>query len=230
MGARLGGMSGLTLPEEFVLLLQKDNGSYHSMSDYPGAAELGELVLRHRVEFTDKKKLTVVDASPSGTGWLDEGMAYLVKKAGERNKPVAAASFVQHRRGVRKTHCHALVERGLMRHERKSALLIPYDKFYPDQAAREALIEEMRGVANDRLELDNRRALLAALLHTTKLVGALGLDRDGRKRLKEISKGEQLGKAVEAVVAAATAAMSSGAFVAATSGGGDGGGGGGGGC
>ncbi|MBB5154357.1 GOLPH3/VPS74 family protein [Saccharopolyspora phatthalungensis] len=208
-------MTALPLPEEFVLLLHKDNGSYYSTSEYTGAAELGELVLRHRIEFVGKR-VQVRDAAPSGIGWLDECMAYLVKKAGAANKPVAAPRFVQYRRGVRKVHCAALAERGLMRCERKSALLFTYDKYFPDPAARQALIAEIRAVAREERELDNRTALLAALVHATGLVRVLGLERAERKRLKEISKGEQLGKTVEAVVAAATAAISAGGAVAAT--------------
>ncbi|MEV5536981.1 GPP34 family phosphoprotein [Saccharopolyspora shandongensis] len=209
-------MTTLTLPEEFVLLLQKDNGSYHSMSDYAGAAELGELVLQRRIDFV-QKKIQVLDASPSGVGWLDDCMAYLVKKAGPANKPVAAQSFIQRRKNARKVHCAALAERGLMRHEEKSALFIPYAKYFPDPGTRQALIAELRAVARDEIELDNRRALLAAMVHSTNLVRTLGLERAERKRLKEISKGEQLGKAVEAAVAAATAAISAGAFAVASS-------------
>ncbi|MGW5793694.1 GOLPH3/VPS74 family protein [Saccharopolyspora sp. NPDC003752] len=209
-------MTTLTLPEEFALLLQKDNGSHYSMSDYTGAAELGELVLQHRIDFV-RKKIQVLDASPSGIGWLDDCMAYLVKKAGPANKPVAAQSFIQHRKSARKVHCAALAERGLMRREEKSVLFIPYDKYFPDPAARQALIAELRAVARDEIALDNRRALLAAMVHATNLVRSLGLERAERKRLKEISKGEQLGKAVEAAVAAATAAISAGAIAATTS-------------
>ncbi|WP_190819923.1 GOLPH3/VPS74 family protein [Saccharopolyspora pogona] len=208
-------MTALTLPEEFVLLLQKDNGSHYSTSDHTGAAELGELVLRHRVEFAGKK-VQMVDASPSGIGWLDECVAFLTRKAGAANKPVAATSFIQHRRSVRKVHCAALAERGLMRCEQKSALFIPYNKYFPDPAARQALIGEIRKVARDEVELDNRQALLAAMVHATGLVRSLGLERAERKRLKEISKGEQLGKAVEAVVAAATVAIAAGAAAATT--------------
>ncbi|MEB3370765.1 hypothetical protein R4I43_25515 [Saccharopolyspora sp. S2-29] len=59
-------MTTLSLPEEFVLLLHKSNGSYYASSDHTGAAELGELVLTERVGLEDKK-LTVLDAEPSGT-------------------------------------------------------------------------------------------------------------------------------------------------------------------
>ncbi|MER7078634.1 Golgi phosphoprotein 3 (GPP34) [Saccharopolyspora kobensis] len=208
-------MTSLTLPEEFVLMLQRENGSYYAASDHAGAAELGELVLRNRVSFTGKK-VQVDDPSPTGLGWADECIAYLQQKGGPKAKPVAATSFIQHRRKVRKQHCAALVERGLMRHEQRTALLIPYDKYFPDQATRTALIDELRSIARAERELDNRSALLAALVHATGLVRHFGFERAERKRLKEISKGEELGKAVAAVIAAATAAITA-STVAASS-------------
>ncbi|KAA5836270.1 GPP34 family phosphoprotein [Saccharopolyspora hirsuta] len=208
-------MTSLTLPEEFVLLLQRDNGSHHSSADHTGAAELGELVLQRRVSFTGKK-IQVDDPSPSGVGWIGESIGYLQRKAGPRHKPVAATTFIQSRRGARKRHCAALVQRGLMRHEQRSALFIPYDKYFPDQTARTSLVEEIRSAARGEQELDNRLALLAALTHATGLVRHLGFERAERKRLKEISKGEALGKAVEQVVAAATVAITTSAIAASS--------------
>lgn len=199
-------MTSLTLPEEFVLLLQREDGSHPSASDHTGAAELGELVLRNRVSFTGKK-IQVDDPSPTGLGWADEGIAYLQQKGGPKAKPVAATSFIQHRRKVRKLHCAGLVERGLMQHEQRTMLFIPYDRYFPEQATRAALIDELRSIARNERELDDRSALLAALVHATGLVRHFGFDRAERKRLKEISKGEELGKAVAAVIAAATAAI-----------------------
>ncbi|MER7015200.1 GPP34 family phosphoprotein [Saccharopolyspora sp. NPDC000359] len=209
-------MTSLSLPEEFVLLLQRENGSFYSACDHVGAAELGELVLQGRVSFTGKK-IRVDDPSPSGVGWVDESISYLRRKAGPRNKPVAATSFIQSRRGARKRHCAALVPRGLVRHEQRTTLFIPHDKFYPDQAARTSLVEEIRSAARGELELDNRLALLAALTHATGLVRHLGFERADRKRLKEISKGEALGKAVEQVIAA-TVAVITATTTAATAG------------
>ncbi|MER5394871.1 GPP34 family phosphoprotein [Saccharopolyspora sp. NPDC002686] len=203
-------MDSLTLPEAFVVLLQRENGSYHSTCDHTGAAELGELVLQRRVSFTGKK-IQVDDPSPSGVDWIDEAIAHLQRKAGPRGKPVAAATFIQSRRGARKRHCAALAERGLMRHEQRTALFIPYDKYFPHEETRNALIDELRSIARDERELDNRSALLAALVHATGLVHRFGFERAERKRLKEISKGEALGKAVEQVIAAATAVITTAA-------------------
>lgn len=207
-------MTALSLPEEFVLLLHMPNGSYCSTSDYTGAAELGELVLTDRVRL-EKKKLTVLDAEPSGTGWIDDALALVARKAGPKNKPVPATTYIQSRTSARKQHAEALAERGLMRHERKSMLLIKYDGFTPDPGSRDALIARIRGAARNEIELDDRLALLAALVHATGLHVVLGLDRAERKRLKEISKGEQLGGAVRDVIAETTAVLAVTTTVAA---------------
>ncbi|RRO13702.1 GPP34 family phosphoprotein [Saccharopolyspora rhizosphaerae] len=206
-------MTTLSLPEEFVLLLHKSHGSYHATSDHTGAAELGELVLTDRVGL-DGKKVTVLDAEPSGVGWIDEAVALLTRKAGAKNKPVHATTFIQHRSSARKQHAEALVERGLMHRERKKFLFFKYDLLTPDSGARDALIARIRAAARDEVVLDERLALLAALVHATGLHTPLGFDRAERRRLKEISKGEQLGGAVRDVIAQTTAIIATTTVIA----------------
>ncbi|GAA2816290.1 GOLPH3/VPS74 family protein [Saccharopolyspora taberi] len=211
--------TALTLPEQFVLLLYKDNGSYRAMADHTGAAELGELVLRGRVELVGKK-IRLVDSSATGTGWVDEVTAWLKDRSGPKEKPVDAPRFIQ-RRKSRKTHVATLVERGVLREEKKTFLgFIPGDKHYPDHATRQALLDELHRVAREEREPDERLALLAALVHATGLSGPLGFDRAERKRLKQISKGENLGKAVEAVIASTVAVLGAAAAAGAASSGG----------
>lgn len=207
------GMTTLSLPEEFVLLLHKSNGSYYAASDYTGAAELGELVLTERVGL-ESKKLVVLDSEPTGVGWLDDAAELLARKAGPKNKPVHATTYIQSRTAARKQHAEALAERGLMRRERKSMLLIKYDSFTPDPGSRDALIARIRAAARSEVELDERLALLAALVHATGLYVHFGLDKAERKRLKEISKGEQLGGAVRDVIAQTTALLATTTVIA----------------
>ena len=45
----------MTSPEEFVLLLQSESGWYQLAQDNTDSAELGELLLRGRVELVGKK-------------------------------------------------------------------------------------------------------------------------------------------------------------------------------
>ncbi|QUH05585.1 GPP34 family phosphoprotein [Saccharopolyspora erythraea] len=217
----------LNLPEQFVLLLYKSNGSYRSTCDHTGAAELGEMVLRGRVEF-EGKKVRVADDSPTGIDWVDEATSWLVAKSGPKQKPVDAARFIMSRRSARKTHCAALVQRGVFREEKKTFLGFPADRHYPDQAMQQALLAELHQVALQQRDPDDRLALLASLVHATGLAHSLRFDRPERKRLKEISKGENLGKAVQAVIASTVAVIGAATTASAgNGGGGDGGGGGG---
>lgn len=210
-------MTTLSLPEEFVLLLHKPNGSYHASSNHVGAAELGELVLTGRVGIEDKK-LRVLDAAPSGTAWIDESIALITRKAGAKGKPVPATTYIQSRGPARKQHAEALAARGLVRHERTKWLMFTSNSFTPDPGTRDALIARVRAAARNEVELDERLALLAALVHATGLHSHFGLDRAERKRLKEISKGEQLGDAVRDVIAQTTAIIAVTAAVSASAG------------
>ena len=193
-----GRMDEMTLPEEFVLLLQGESGWYQLAQDNTDLAELGELLLRGRVELVGKK-IQVLDASPSGIGWLDEFMAQLRKKAGPTNRPVHASLLYP--RQQRKVHRAALAERGLMRQEQETALFIPYTKYFPDTGTRQALLDEIREAARGEREPDKRLVLLAALVSTVGLTWALGLDRAERKGLKEISKDEPFSKLAADLVA-----------------------------
>ena len=205
----------MSLPEEFVLLLHKDNGSYYATADYTGAAELGELVVQHRVEFAGKK-VKLVDPRPSGVSWVDEAVAFLAKK-NAATKPIATTHYVQHRRSARKVHAAALAGRGLMRHERTKALgFIPSEKYFPNAIARNEVLGSLHAVARGERELGDRLAVLAALVNATNLAWSLGFDRAERKRLKEIGNGEQFGAEVAASVAAANAAIMAGVMVAVT--------------
>ncbi|GAA4865474.1 GOLPH3/VPS74 family protein [Saccharopolyspora cebuensis] len=204
----------VTIPGEFALLLHKPNGGHYASSNYLGAAELGELVLRHRIEFV-RRKVRVLDASPAGERWIDEALALLVRRSGPAGRPVDAARFVQSRR-TRVQHASDLVRAGLMTHQREKVLgLFPVDRFHPHPAAHAQLLAELRHCA-DGGQLTNRLALLAALVHATRLSWSLGFTGPQRARLKQICRGEQLGTAVEHAVAAANAAMAGGAVVAAT--------------
>lgn len=210
-------MTTLSLPEEFVLLLHKPNGSYYSSSNHVGAAELGELVLTERVGL-ENKKLRVLDAGPSGTAWIDEGIALINRKAGAKSKPVAATTYIQSRNSARKQHAEALAARGLMHHERTKWLMFTSNSYTPDPGSRDALIARIKAAARNEVELDEHLALLAALVHATGLHSHFGLARAERKRLKEISKGEQLGTAVRDVIAQTTAVIAMTATTAAAGG------------
>lgn len=212
-----------------MLLLHKPSGAVYATAN-PGpttaAGEIGEVVLRHRATI-EGKKLRLLDASPSGIGWLDGLMAALWKKSGPKQKPVSLSNWLSSRSSPLKTHRNALVERGLMEHRPQKFLgFIPDNRYVADPEVRDSVIAEIRQVARVEKPIDNRLALLSSLVHSSGLASVLGFDRAERKMLKSIAKGENLGGAVEAAVAATSAAIATSVIVSTSGGGGDGGGGG----
>ncbi|MDR7302136.1 GOLPH3/VPS74 family protein [Haloactinomyces albus] len=222
------------LPGEVVLLLHKRNGSHHlnaNPSVTTAAAEIGELALQHRVmaERTKWKrvKLHILDPRPSGVSWTDSLLEHLVTKSGPQGKPLELSSWLSRRTSAFKEHRRRLTGHGLLtRHEHKFLGFIPHDRHVPDNLVRDSLISELRQVLRVERPIDNRLALLIALVHASNLVHAFGFDRTERRMAKSIAKGEHLGGAVEAAIAEAGAAIAAGAAAAGAGGGGGGDGGG----
>ncbi len=211
----------LPLPDTVTLLLHKtDGGSYSSINANiaVAAAKIGELVLRRRIEI-DHKRLSVLDPSPIGLPGCDELLAEVVRKTGRGNKRIKLASLLQRQRGRFKAYRAALAETGLLTRTSSTFLgFIPYERYFPHGPTRGALLGELGEVARAQRPVDNRFALLTAVVYSGGLVNVLGFDLAERLTMETIAKGEHLGGAV----AAAVAASSSGA---AGDGGGDGGGG-----
>ncbi|MFC7342584.1 GOLPH3/VPS74 family protein [Saccharopolyspora griseoalba] len=206
-------MHRLSLPQEFVLLLHRQEGSYYAC-DHTGAAELAELLLTQRIQLADKKVSPLVH-EPTAVAWVDDALSWLHR----RGKPVAAATFIQSRTDARNQHAESLLASGLMRREDKKFLFIPYRKYHPEPHTRQLLVERIRSSVRGMAALDERMVLLCALVHATGLAPKLGLDRQERARLKEISKGNELGTAVQDVTAATVAAVTVAATAAAAAGG-----------
>lgn len=229
------GREGLVA--DVMQLLHKPNGTSFA-SAHPGvataAAEVGELVLWHRIA-VEGKKLSVIDQSPTGVAWMDEQLAAMARKSGPRGKPIKIASWLSGKGAAFTVHRQGLAEHGLLSYEKRKFLgFIPYHRFFPEPLVRDTLISELGRVARVERPIDNRLALLTAIVYATGLAHSLGFGRQERRMMKSIAKGEQLGGAVDEVVAATTVAIAAGASTASASGGdggagGDGGGGGGGG-
>lgn len=222
---------GIALPGEVALLLHKPNGSYYATANpniAVAAAEIGELALRNRISI-ERKHLLVLDPSPSGLPWFDELVAELRRKSGPKEKPVNLANWLSRRTRAFKTHQALLAECGLLvRTTNKFLGFIPYDRHFVHEPTHGSLLNELAQVARAQRPVDNRLALITAVVHAGGLDRALGFGRDERRMMKSIARGESLGGAVEAAVAAASAAITvAAAGAAAAGGGGDGGGGGG---
>ncbi|RCW47116.1 Golgi phosphoprotein 3 GPP34 [Halopolyspora algeriensis] len=225
------------LPGELVLLLHKPNGSHYAATNpniATAAAEIGELALRHRVTAERGKwkrvKLHVLDPSSSGTPWADSLLERLVTKSGPQGKPIELSSWLSRQTSAFNEHRRRLTRHGLLtRRKHKFLGVIAHDRHFVDELVRDSLISEIRQVIRVERPIDNRLALLTALVHASNLARPLGFGRDERRMVKSIAKGEHLGGAVEAAIAETGAAIATGAAAAGAGGGGDGGGGDGGG-
>lgn len=222
---------GLPLPYAVTLLLHKTHGGRYAGTNRDvvvAAAEFGELVLRHRIAI-DRKRLRVLDPSPVGLPWCDELLAELARKAGPHSRPFKLASFLQQSRRFQ-VYRAALAESGLLVRTTNTFLgFIPYERYFAHAPTHEALLDELVQVARAQRPVDNRLALLTAVVHSGGLVRPLGFGSGERRTMKSIAKGEHLGGAVEAAVVAASAGITAAAIPAGGAGGDGGGGDGGGG-
>lgn len=201
--------TSLTLPDEFVLLLHKPNGSYYLSCNYTVAAQIGELVLQERVQLENNRKLRLLDSSHTGSAGLDTLVSRIAKKAGTKDKPVSLATLTVSQEAARKEHRALLVEHEILVHQSERFLgIFPVSRYRPDDKRRDQLIRELGGVARSTKTPDERLALRAALVHASGLARVLGFDKTERAKLKEISKGQELNEAVAAAIAGSNAAMS----------------------
>ncbi|RKT84452.1 Golgi phosphoprotein 3 (GPP34) [Saccharopolyspora antimicrobica] len=200
----------LTLPDEFALLLHKPSGSHVAGANSntgTAAAEIGELVLRGRMS-PQGTALQLLDAASSGHPWMDQLLAQFQQVAGRENHPVELSWWLQLRSNAFLAHRAVLVDRGVLRVERRKFLgLLPDDRYHPDRSIRSALLAELHGLARGEHPPDGRLALLGALVHRSGLEHALDFDREQRTRLRAIADREDLGEGVPTQVAAMLRAM-----------------------
>ncbi|MEV0702898.1 GPP34 family phosphoprotein [Saccharopolyspora sp. NPDC050389] len=194
--------SRLSLPEEFVLLSYRDGGTVHDSSQVAAgcaAAELGELALRRKllvrirkgkkfgfdVYFPSDARIQLLDASPTGLGWVDELLAELAQRgAAEVGGNVRLRRWVRQRRVALALHRAALVERDLLRHEpgKDLAGIFRGERHYPDYAARGMLLAAIQSaIGQDRY--DEHMLLLCGLAQAADL--ELGNRLTMRQRLDQ---------------------------------------------
>ncbi|WP_170301398.1 GOLPH3/VPS74 family protein [Saccharopolyspora hirsuta] len=200
----------LTLPDEFALLLHKPNGSCYvsaSPNAATAAAEIGELVLRGRM-VPHGTAVQLRDTASSGQPWMDRLLAEFQRAAGRENHPVELGWWLALRSTAFAAHRSVLVERGVLRVERRKFLgVLPDDRYHPDRAIRTALLTELHALAREEVLVDGRLALLGTLVHRSGLVHALDFHRAERSRLRALADREDLGDHVGPEVTATLLAL-----------------------
>lgn len=169
----------LSLPEEFLLLSQRQDGEpRHEVATAYGcaAAEIGELVLRGAIRVRHKEvrifgsamfigsgKVELLDSASTGVPWAEQVRTGLAQRRAARAKPIALSSWVRHRGSEALIqHRSALLARSLLSQAPPTTRRGP-DRFLPHPVAREALLTEMRAILTGQHPADEHSFLLYQL-------------------------------------------------------------------
>jgi len=200
----------LSLPEEFVLLSHWGSGRVHDSAQTAfgcAAAELGELALRRKLlvrphksrkfgfeVYRHKGEIHLLEtdrADRTGLAWADELLAGLETRSAHEPRPITVQRWLRQRhREAFALHREALTGRGVLRRER--GRFLGKDRYYPDPAVRNALINEVSAAHTGRIPLDEHLLFLCDLLEAAELTKDFGLRLTRRQRL---DRGRGIGSA-----------------------------------
>ncbi len=217
----------MLLAEDLLLLLTEDDTgklAVGSIADLAlGGAQLVELSMVRRVDIDDKKRLVVVDGSPTGDEILDHALEVVQRRAGKRPSAVVGELG----KTVRERLYARLTAVGILRAEQGRVLgVFPTRRWPTASADHEAAVRRaLTGCLVQGLTPQPRDAALVALLHaigsTHRVVDPKehGLKRKQLdRRAKEIADGgwasDAVRRAVEETMAAVMVAVSAATFAA----------------
>jgi hypothetical protein len=214
------------LAEDLLLLLTDDETGKAVVSGSEldialGGAQLVELSLAGRVDIDDRKRLVVVDASPTGDALLDRAVDVVQRREGK--KPSAVVGELGKK--LRPALQERLVAAGILREEKGKILgLFPTTRWPAASADHETAVRRALDVVlvHGRPP-EPRDASLIALLHalkaTHRVVPPKEHDLSRREldgRAKAIAEGDWGSKAVRQAIDAAMAAVLAATMVATT--------------
>ncbi|MEZ3181228.1 GPP34 family phosphoprotein [Streptomyces pimonensis] len=201
-----------TLGEQLLLLSLDDaSGTARESAKVApaiAAAELVELALAGRIDVTDDT-VTVVDATPPGEPALDAALDAVAA----RQRPSGTKDWINRlkRDAVARANT-GLIEKGLVREERKKVLGLFPVRRYPeaDGSVEAAVRQRLHAVVLQGAAPDERTASLVALLHGAKLHRLAFPDADPRRveaAMEAVSRGQWSAASVRHVVKAAEDAL-----------------------
>ena len=207
----------LSLYEEITLLglrNQKGTASIGYLDYAIGGAVLAELLIEKRIATNDSRKhlVEVTDVRPLDDPLLDASLQNI--KAGKRR--ASLQTWVSRMVGIKKLRHKAagqLCQRGILRADEKTVLLIFSRKVYPeiDPKPEKELVDRLRhAIFTDDPQVDARTAIVISLAHGTGLLAEkFGRKeiKNRKKRIEQIVKGELIGPAIGNVIAACQAAV-----------------------
>lgn len=207
----------LNLAEElFLLAINEENRRLASTYLNYGlaGAMLADLALLGRVRVGEKRKLVVVDGTPTGDPLLDLGFMEIL----ETKRPAKLLDWVNILAEKRfwKRVPESLIAKGILYREDKQFLWVfPYAA-YPqkDATAKYWIKENLRSIALTSQPGETRRVILLSLCKACQMLNLI-FTKDERKtaakRINELLRGETFGEAVaktlEEIQSAAAAAV-----------------------
>ena len=207
----------LTIAEQLLLLaLHDEKGSvvFSASTALPyglAGATLVDLFLAQRITVSDKK-VQVLDKAPLGDEILDEALQLIQAST----KPHDLKYWVQRVhdkvKHLKDRLADSLVQKGILSREEHRWLRVFSSTRYPteDIAPEYEMRNTLRNIVLLDQEPDDRELALIGLVKACELVNELFAKQERRaakKRMKELTEGEVVGKAVAAVVAEMTAAV-----------------------
>jgi hypothetical protein len=210
--------SSLMLYEEVTLLaFREEEGTVRAGVMYAqavGGALLAELLLRGRiaVDAGRRKIVSVVDDTPVGDALIDECLDR-IRTAKRRASAQAWVTRFANMRRLKHRVASQLVDRGVLRADERSLLLVFSRTVYPEltPGPERRLVERLRrAIVTEDRRLDPRTVVLISLALGTGLLRAVFGKKELRgrdARIQRIVKGELVGQAAKEAVAAAHAAV-----------------------
>jgi golgi phosphoprotein 3 len=200
-----GGFSiVLTIPEEFLLLMTKDdNGGFIALAPavesagFIGAAVM-ELTLQGRID-SDLKRISVVDQKPTGERCVDLVLASMARPDFDMTSNLLFDQLVGYGRQVRELALERLCERSILKREEGRILWFLKARRYPVidyKEIREAKLRLLEILLRDELP-SPRDACLLSLADSCDIIRELLPPFDSKRaneRLAAIAKMDLIGQ------------------------------------
>lgn len=216
----------LSLAEKLLLLALHDQKGSVVLSA-SGALQYGlagalilDLFFRNRITLAEKN-IRVIDATPTGDSLLDQVLE-LISSSGKQKNPKHWIYKIDRKvKGIKNQITDALVEKEILRREEHRLLWVFHYNRYPTRniSPEQEIRQRIQNIVLMNHPPDETDRALISLLKACSLVNEVfpkEQRKQAKKRIKEISEDEKVGKAVSDIVAEITAAVTAGVIAAAS--------------
>ena len=223
----MGNIENLFLYEEVMLLaLRDEEGTIASGTMYNyaiGGAILAELLLNKRISIAQSKRrklISIIDSEPFNDPLIDESL-YKIANSKRRASIETWVSRIANTRNLKHRAAQQLCNRGILRADEDTVLLIFARKIYPEinPEPEKKIIERLRSaIFTDTDCADPRTIILISIANSTNILRAIFEKKklkERKKRIEQIVNGEVTGKATKEAIAAMQAAVMMGCIMPA---------------